>query len=63
MVIIGSSAAARLLPSTVCSYKMVHPFCTFFFLFFCFGGWRTTLIAASNTAFMFWMEVQRSNSQ
>lgn len=36
------------------TYKILHPFWPFlFFFFFCFGGWRTTLIAASKTAFTF----------
>lgn len=60
MIILGSAARdckrrwGTYDESTVYSYKMVHPFCAFFFFFFCFGGWRTTLMAASNTAFMFW---------
>lgn len=38
---------------TVLDYKMEHPFWAFPFFFFCFGGCRTTLIAASKTDFTF----------
>lgn len=49
----GCPSAAPQLTLPFYFYKMVHPFCDFLFFRFCFGGWRTTLIAASNTALMF----------
>jgi len=50
----AKDVAGHLLSLPFTSYKMTHPFCAFFFFLFCFGGWRTTLMAASNTALMFW---------
>jgi DUF1365 family protein len=35
------------------NYNIEQAFCALPFFFFCFGGWRTTLMAASNTAFTF----------
>lgn len=34
-------------------HKIEHAFWDFPFFFFCLGGWSTTLIAASKTAFTF----------
>lgn len=35
------------------NHNIEQAFCALFFFFFVFGGWRTTLMAASNTAFTF----------
>lgn len=37
----------------ISNHNMEHAFCPLPFFFFCFGGWRTTLIAASKTPFTF----------
>jgi hypothetical protein len=39
-------------PNHGVNYNMEQAFCPLFF-FFCFGGWSTTLMAASKTAFTF----------
>lgn len=41
------------------NYKMEQAFCPFLFFLFFFGGWRTTLMAASKTAFIFCIQRQR----
>lgn len=46
------------------NHRIEHAFCLLlFFFFFCFGGCRTTLMAASNTAFTFCNSKRRISPQ